>query len=158
MEKIASFVIDHNKLLPGIYVSRVDEVGDDYVTTFDIRMKMPNREPVMDMPALHTMEHLAATYLRNDDEWKDQIVYMGPMGCRTGNYLLVKGKRESKDVVDLITRTFQFMADYQGDIPGGAAVECGNSLGHDLPMCRWESKKFLETLANLSAANLTYPS
>ena len=108
MKKIPSFTINHEKLLPGIYVSRKDEVGGEVVTTFDIRMKAPNREPVVHPGALHTIEHLAATYLRNDEEWKERIVYWGPMGCLTGNYLLVKGDYESKDIVELMKRTFQF--------------------------------------------------
>ena len=117
MNKIPSFTINHEKLLPGIYVSRKDEIGSDTVTTFDIRMKAPNREPALHAGALHTIEHLAATYLRNDEEWKDRIVYWGPMGCLTGNYLLVKGDYESKDLVELMKRTFRFVASFEGEIP-----------------------------------------
>ena len=142
MEKIPSFTIDHNRLLRGIYVSRKDKVGGDVVTTFDIRMKEPNREPALHPGALHTIEHLAATYLRNDAEWKDRIVYWGPMGCLTGNYLLMRGDLQSRDIV-----------------PGAAPQDCGNYLLHDLPMARWEARKYLEeVLEKMTEANLVYPS
>ena len=158
MEKIASFTIDHDNLLRGIYVSRKDRIGDDTVTTFDIRMKEPNREPALHQGAIHTIEHLAATYLRNDPEWKDRIVYWGPMGCLTGNYLLMRGDLESYDIVDLMRRTFRFVADFDGDIPGAAPNDCGNYLLHDLPMAKWESKKYLEeVLECIKDENLTYP-
>ena len=157
MKKIPSFTINHELLLPGIYVSRKDEVGGEVVTTFDIRMKAPNREPALHAGALHTIEHLAATYLRNDEEWKDRIIYWGPMGCLTGNYLLIRGDYESKDIVELMKRTFQFVAGFEGDIPGAAPKDCGNWLLHDLPMARWESKKYLETLRNIKEENLVYP-
>ena len=158
MEKIASFTIDHDNLLRGIYVSRKDRIGDDTVTTFDIRMKEPNREPALHQGAIHTIEHLAATYLRNDPEWKDRIVYWGPMGCLTGNYLLMSGDLESRDIVDLMRRTFRFVADFDGDIPGAAPNDCGNYLLHDLPMAKWESKKYLEeVLECIKDENLTYP-
>ena len=158
MEKIASFTIDHDNLLRGIYVSRKDGIGDDTVTTFDIRMKEPNREPALHQGAIHTIEHLAATYLRNDPEWKDRIVYWGPMGCLTGNYLLMRGDLESRDIVDLMRRTFRFVADFDGDIPGASPNDCGNYLLHDLPMAKWESKKYLEeVLECIKDENLTYP-
>lgn len=157
MNKIPSFTINHEKLLPGIYVSRKDEIGSDTVTTFDIRMKAPNREPVLHAGALHTIEHLAATYLRNNEEWKDRIVYWGPMGCLTGNYLLVKGDYESKDLVELMKRTFRFVASFEGEIPGAAPKDCGNWLLHDLPMARWEAARYLETLENIKEENLVYP-
>ena len=157
MKKIPSFTINHEELLPGIYVSRKDSVGNDTITTFDIRMKAPNREPALHPGALHTIEHLAATYLRNDEEWKDRIVYWGPMGCLTGNYLLVRGDFESKDIVELMKRTFQFVADFEGDIPGAASKDCGNWLLHDLPMARWEAKRYLNTLCNIKEENLVYP-
>ena len=158
MEKIASFTIDHERLLRGIYVSRKDQMGGDVVTTFDIRMKEPNREPAIQQGALHTIEHLAATYLRNDAEWADRIVYWGPMGCQTGNYLLLRGDYSSHDIVDLLRRTFQFIADYEGEIPGAAPKDCGNWLLHDLPMARWEAKKYLtEVLEQISEENLVYP-
>lgn len=158
MKKIPSFTIDHERLLRGIYVSRKDEVGGDTVTTFDIRMKEPNREPALHPAALHTIEHLAATFLRNDDEWKDRIVYWGPMGCLTGNYLLLRGDYESGDIVELMRRTFAFIAEFEGDIPGAAAKDCGNYLLHDLPMARWEARKFLtEVLDRMTSANMAYP-
>lgn len=158
MKKIPSFTIDHDKLLRGIYVSRKDSVGDDTVTTFDIRMKEPNREPALHQGALHTIEHLAATFLRNDEEWQDRIVYWGPMGCLTGNYLLVKGDLESKDIVELMKRTFRFIANYDGDIPGAAPKDCGNYLLQDLPMARYEAKKYLtEVLEVIKEENLIYP-
>lgn len=159
MEKIASFTIDHNRLKRGIYVSRKDIVGGETVTTFDIRMKEPNREPAMHVGALHTIEHLAATYLRNDDEWKDRIVYWGPMGCLTGNYLIIRGDLKSEDIAGLMLRTFHFVADFEGEIPGAKPADCGNYLLHDLPMARWESAKFVdEVLTNLQYDNLNYPS
>ncbi len=158
MDKIPSFTIDHNTLLRGIYVSRIDEVGGDFVTTYDIRMKEPNREPVMDVPAIHTIEHLGATFLRNRESWKDDVVYFGPMGCRTGCYLLLKGKRGSGEIAPLVTELFEFMANFSDEVPGAAAKDCGNFLSHDLAMCRWESKKFLdEVLLNLKDENLRYP-
>ena len=158
MKKIPSFTIDHDKLLRGIYVSRKDSVGGDTVTTFDIRMKEPNREPALHQGALHTIEHLAATFLRNDKEWQDRIVYWGPMGCLTGNYLLLKGDLESRDIVDLMTRTFRFIADYDGEIPGAAPKDCGNYLLQDLPMARYEAKIYLtEVLEVIKEENLVYP-
>ena len=158
MDKIPSFTIDHNKLLRGIYVSRKDQVGGETVTTFDIRMKEPNREPVLHNGAIHTIEHLAATYLRNDPEWKDRIIYWGPMGCLTGNYLLLRGDYASKDIVELMKRTFRFVADFEGEIPGAAAKDCGNYLLHDLPMARLEARKYLEeVLERITEANLVYP-
>lgn len=158
MEKIASFKIDHTRLLRGIYVSRKDAVGDDTVTTFDIRMKEPGREPALHPGALHTIEHLAATYVRNDEEWKDRIVYWGPMGCLTGNYLLVRGNLTSHDILPLMQRTFRFVANYEGDIPGAAPRDCGNYLLHDLPMARLEAKRYLEEiLLKATDENLNYP-
>lgn len=158
MNKIPSFTINHNRLLRGIYVSRKDGVGGDTVTTFDIRMKEPNREPALHPGALHTIEHLAATFLRNDEEWKDRIIYWGPMGCLTGNYLLIRGDLQPNDIAELMRRTFKFIADYDGEIPGAAPKDCGNWLLHDLPMARWEAKKFLdEVLCHLTDANMTYP-
>lgn len=158
MKKIPSFTIDHNKLLRGIYVSRKDEIGGETVTTFDIRMKEPNREPALHIGALHTIEHLAATYLRNNTQWKDRVVYWGPMGCLTGNYLLLKGDLESTDIIDLMKKTFLFVANFDGDIPGADPKDCGNYLLHDLPMARWEAKKFLdEVLEHITPDNLNYP-
>lgn len=158
MKKIPSFTINHNLLKRGIYVSRKDEVGGEVVTTFDIRMKEPNREPALHPGALHTIEHLAATYLRNDEKWKDRIVYWGPMGCLTGNYLLLRGDYESKDIVELMKRTFKFVEDFEGEVPGAAPQDCGNWLLHDLPMAKWEAKKYLEeVLYCITQENLVYP-
>ena len=158
MNKIPSFTIDHERLLRGIYVSRKDQVGGETVTTFDIRMKEPNREPVLHNGAIHTIEHLAATYLRNDAEWKDRIVYWGPMGCLTGNYLLIRGAYESRDILDLMRRTFRFVADYEGEIPGAAPRDCGNWLLHDLPMARLEASRYVEeVLDHATDENLHYP-
>ena len=158
MENIPSFTIDHTRLLRGIYVSRKDQIGGEVVTTFDIRMKEPNREPALHPGALHTIEHLAATYLRNDPEWKDRIVYWGPMGCLTGNYLLLRGDYTSADIVPLMQRTFEFVAQFEGDIPGAAPRDCGNWLLHDLPMARWEARKYLdEVLLHITPEQLTYP-
>ena len=158
MNKIPSFTINHERLLRGIYVSRKDAVGGEVVTTFDIRMKQPNVETVMHNGAIHTIEHLAATYLRNDPVWSDRVIYWGPMGCLTGNYLLLRGDLESKDIVELMKNTFRFIADYEGEIPGAAAKDCGNWLLHDLPMARWEARKYLtEVLEHLTDANLHYP-
>ena len=157
MKKIPSFTIDHNQLLPGIYVSRKDNVGNDVVTTFDIRMKAPNREPALHPGALHTIEHLAATYLRNNEEWQDRIVYWGPMGCLTGNYLLMKGDMKSEDIVKLMIDTFEFVANYDGVVPGTEPLDCGNYLLHDLPMARYEAKQYLKVLKNIKPENLNYP-
>lgn len=158
MKKIPSFTINHEQLLRGIYVSRKDEIGGETVTTFDIRMKEPNREPALHPGALHTIEHLAATYLRNDPTWKDRIVYWGPMGCLTGNYLLMKGDLRSDDIVDLMKSTFRFVAEYDSEIPGAAPKDCGNYLLHDLPMARWEARKYLtEVLEHITPGNLNYP-
>ena len=157
MKKIPSFTIDHNQLLPGIYVSRKDNVGNDVVTTFDIRMKAPNREPALHPGALHTIEHLAATYLRNNEEWQDRIVYWGPMGCLTGNYLLMKGDMKSEEIVKLMIDTFEFVANYDGVVPGTEPQDCGNYLLHDLPMARYEAKQYHKVLKNIKPENLNYP-
>ena len=158
MERIASFQVDHVRLNRGLYVSRIDEINGNYLTSFDIRMKLPNREPVINIAELHTMEHLGATFLRNHPIWKEQIVYFGLMGCRTGFYLILKGKLESKDIVDLMKELYKFMAEFKGDIPGATAIECGNYLDQNLPMANYEAKKYLEeTLENLGEENLNYP-
>lgn len=158
MERIASFQVDHVRLNRGLYVSRIDEINGNYLTSFDIRMKLPNREPVINIAELHTMEHLGATFLRNHPVWKEQIVYFGPMGCRTGFYLILKGKLESKDIVELMKELYKFMAEFKGDIPGATAIECGNYLDQNLPMANYEAKKYLEeTLENLGEGNLNYP-
>ena len=159
MEKIASFKIDHTRLLRGIYVSRKDYFdGGAVVATFDIRMKLPNREPAVSQGALHTIEHLAATFLRNHPVWRDKIVYWGPMGCCTGNYLLVKGDLTSHDIIPLIKETFEFIIDFEGDIPGANIHDCGNYMLNNLPMAKWEARKYLvEVLNNLTEKNLNYP-
>lgn len=158
MDKIPSFTINHNLMLRGIYVSRKDTIGGDTVTTFDIRMKEPNREPALHPGALHTIEHLAATYLRNDPEWKDNIVYWGPMGCLTGNYLLMKGDLQPSDIVELMKRTFRFVASFEGEVPGAAPKDCGNYLLHDLPMARLEARRYLEeVLERITDDNMVYP-
>ena len=158
MERIASFQVDHIRLNRGIYVSRIDEINGNYLTSFDIRMKLPNREPVINIAELHTMEHLGATFLRNHSVWKEKIVYFGPMGCRTGFYLILKGKLESKDIVELMKELYKFMAEFKGDIPGATAIECGNYLDQNLPMANYEAKKYLEeALENLGEENLNYP-
>lgn len=157
MEKIDSFTIDHLKLQRGIYVSRKDKVGTEVLTSFDIRMKEPYREPVLGSAETHTIEHLAATYLRNS-EWKDKIIYWGPMGCMTGNYLIVAGDHSSKDIVSLMTALFEFVADFEGEIPGASALECGNYYNNNLPLAKYEAKKYLEeVLYKLTEENLVYP-
>ncbi len=158
MEKIPSFTIDHNRLQRGVYVSRKDQVGGETVTTFDIRMKEPNREPALGQGALHTIEHLAATYLRNRPDWKERVVYWGPMGCLTGNYLLLKGDLQPQDILPLLRDTFRFIASFEGEVPGAAPQDCGNYLLHDLPMARWEAAKYLhEVLECMKEENMRYP-
>jgi S-ribosylhomocysteine lyase len=158
MEKIASFTVDHNKLKRGIYVSRKDKVGAETLTSFDIRTKLPNMEPAMDIPAMHTMEHLGATFLRNHKEWADRTIYFGPMGCRTGFYAIFQGDLDSKDIVKLTQEMFDFMANFTDEIPGTNKIECGNYMSHDLPMAKWESNKFkTEVLGSLTEENLSYP-
>ena len=142
MEKITSFTIDHIKLQPGIYVSRKDPVGGSMITTFDIRMTSPNEEPVMNTAELHTIEHLAATFLRNHKEFGSKMIYWGPMGCRTGNYLLLNGDYESKDIVPLMIETFEFIRDFEGEVPGASAKDCGNYLDMNLPMAKYLAEKF----------------
>lgn len=148
MNLIPSFTIDHTRLLPGIYVSRQDTVGDSIVTTYDVRMTSPNREPAVQPSALHTIEHLVATFLRNDAEWKESIVYWGPMGCQTGNYLIMKGCHTPEAIRPLIIRAFQFVADYDGEVPGTTPDACGNYLLHDLPMARWEARRYVQRLTD----------
>ena len=137
MEKITSFTVDHVRLKPGLYVSRKDPVGDHMVTTFDLRVTSPNDEPVMNTGEIHTIEHLAATYLRNDPMWKDKVLYFGPMGCRTGFYLLLTGNYTSREVLPLVKACFAFVADYNGEIPGASAMDCGNYLDMNLPMAKY---------------------
>ena len=158
MEKIPSFTIDHIRLKRGIYVSRQDVVGSETVTTFDVRMKEPNREPVLSPSAIHTIEHLVATYLRNHPVWADKIIYWGPMGCLTGNYLIVKGNLTSADVLPLVKEAFEFVASYEGAVPGATARDCGNYLLMNLPEARWEARKYLEEVLECAIEeNLNYP-
>ena len=158
MEKITSFTIDHLKLQPGVYVSRKDPVGNSMITTFDIRMTSPNEEPVMNTAEMHTIEHLAATFLRNHKEWGSKIIYFGPMGCRTGFYLLIAGDYESFDIIDLLKEMFLFIRDYQDDVPGASAKDCGNYLDMNLPMANYLAKRFLtEVLNRITIERLVYP-
>ena len=157
MEKIASFTIDHILLQPGLYVSRKDQVGQQTVTTFDLRLTSPNDEPVMNTAEVHTIEHLAATYLRNEPTWKDKVLYFGPMGCRTGFYLLLAGDLESKDVLHLVTDCFRFIADFRGEVPGASAKDCGNYLDMNLPMANYWGARYVKTLENADESRLTYP-
>ena len=158
MEKIASFTINHIKLQPGVYVSRKDHIGAETVTTFDLRMTSPNEEPVMNTAEVHAIEHLAATYLRNDPEFGDKIVYFGPMGCRTGFYLLLAGDYDSADIVPLVTRTYTFVRDYEGEIPGASPRDCGNYLDMNLNMAKYPARKYLDdVLLNIRPEQLVYP-
>ena len=157
MEKITSFTIDHIKLQPGLYVSRKDAIGEEIVTTFDLRLTSPNEEPVMNNAEIHAMEHLAATYLRNDPVWKEQVLYFGPMGCRTGFYLLMKGDMTSEQILPLVLDCFRFIADYSGEIPGASAKDCGNYLDMNLPMANYWGKKYASLLENITEDRLVYP-
>ncbi len=158
MEKITSFTIDHLKLLPGVYVSRKDPAGSEIITTFDIRMTRPNFEPVMNTAEMHTIEHLAATFLRNHPDFGSKIIYFGPMGCRTGFYLLLAGDYTSKDIVPLLTEMFIFIRDFKDEVPGACAKDCGNYLDMNLPMANWLANRFLtEVLENISDEQLIYP-
>ena len=158
MKKIPRFTVNHEDLLRGIYVSRKDVVGEEVITTFDIRTKLPNREPVMNTAEIHTIEHLAATFLRNHPQAADQTIYFGPMGCRTGFYLILKGDLDSRDVVNLITETFNFIANYEGEVPGASARDCGNYLDMNLPAAKYEANAFLEnTLNQIEDKHLVYP-
>ncbi|MBP5609919.1 MAG: S-ribosylhomocysteine lyase [Clostridia bacterium] len=156
MDLIPSFQIDHTRLLPGIYVSRVDEVGGDFVTTFDLRMKRPNIDPTVEPAAMHTIEHLVATRLRNDPEWKDRIVYFGPMGCLTGCYLLVKGRPTPKELLAPVKAAYEFCADYEGEVPGATPAGCGNCRLHDLAGAKIEAKRYADLLK--TAPCFVYPS
>ncbi len=158
MKKIPSFAINHDDLLRGIYVSRKDYMGEEVVTTFDVRMKEPNREPAIGYGELHTIEHLAATFLRNHPVWGDKIVFWGPMGCCTGNYFLMKGDLEASDIVGLMRETFEFIASFEGEVPGMKARDCGNYLLHNLPMAKYESRKYVdEVLSCMTEDNMVYP-
>lgn len=158
MQKITSFTIDHIKLVPGVYVSRKDLAGTHPVTTFDLRITKPNDEPVMNTAEVHTIEHLAATFLRNHHEFGNKILYFGPMGCRTGFYLLLSGDYESADILPLMKELFEFIADFEDEVPGASAKDCGNYLDMNLPMARYYAKKYLrEVLNNPQASQLVYP-
>ena len=157
MEKITSFTIDHIKLQPGLYVSRKDKVGENTVTTFDLRLTSPNEEPVVNTAELHTIEHLAATYLRNEPNWKEKVLYFGPMGCRTGCYLLLSGDYDSLDVKQLVIDCFRFIANYTGEVPGASAKDCGNYLDMNLPMAKYWGARYAQLLENAGADRFVYP-
>ena len=160
MERIASFSVDHSLLEPGIYISRsdADPATGCITTTFDLRMTAPNREPVMDTAAVHALEHLGATFLRNDAEWKDRVIYFGPMGCRTGFYLVVFGECEPQQVASLVTRLFEYAASFEGDIPGAKPEECGNYHDSELNQAKWWASRYLrKTLSHLDEAHTHYP-
>ena len=158
MQKITSFTIDHIKLIPGVYVSRKDPVGSEVITTFDLRMTSPNDEPVMNTAEMHAIEHLAATFLRNHKEFGPKIIYFGPMGCRTGFYLLLAGDYESKDIIELLKEMYTFIAEYDDAIPGASAKDCGNYLDMNLPMAKYLAKKYLdEVLTDITAERMVYP-
>jgi len=157
MEKIASFTIDHLRLRPGLYVSRKDRLGAETVTTFDLRITAPNIEPVMNTAEVHAIEHLGATYLRNDPAWKDRVVYFGPMGCRTGFYLLLSGDLQSEDVLPLVADTFRFIRDFSGEIPGASAKDCGNYLDMNLPMAQFYARRYVSVLETAAPETLRYP-
>ncbi len=156
MEKIASFTVDHLKLRPGLYVSRTDCVGAEVITTFDLRLTAPNLEPVMNTAEVHTIEHLAATFLRNHPVWKDKVIYFGPMGCRTGFYLILAGALTSGDALPLVKECFRFVADFQGDVPGASAKDCGNYLDINLPMANYWGKRYYAVLENITPDRLAY--
>lgn len=158
MKKIASFTINHLDLKTGVYVSRKDILGEHTITTFDLRMTAPNKEPVMNTAEMHAIEHLAATYLRNHKDWGDKIIYFGPMGCRTGFYLLLAGDLSSKDILPLLTELFEFVRDFKGEVPGASAKDCGNYLDMNLPMANWLANRYLEeTLYVIDESRLVYP-
>lgn len=158
MEKITSFTIDHLKLIAGIYVSRIDYVEGHPVTTFDLRMTSPNDEPVMNTAEMHTIEHLAATFLRNHTEFGTKTIYFGPMGCRTGFYLLLSGEYSSRDILPLMKEMFTFIADFEGEVPGASAKDCGNYLDMNLPMAKYLAKKYLlDVLTDITEDRLVYP-
>lgn len=158
MEKIASFTIDHIKLQPGVYVSRKDNIGVEVITTFDLRMTSPNEEPVMNTAEVHTIEHLGATFLRNHPVYGEKTIYFGPMGCRTGFYLLLAGDLTSKDIVPLMIQMYEFIRDYRDEVPGASAKDCGNHLDMNLPMTNYLAKKYLENvLYDIDDSRLVYP-
>lgn len=158
MDLIPSFTVDHTQIVPGIFESRVDVVGDKYVTTFDVRLKRPNREPSIDPAAMHTMEHIVATYLRNHPTWKNELVYWGPMGCLTGFYIIVKGRPAARDMYPIILEAFEHMSSFEGEVPGATPQNCGKYLMHDLPMARWEARRYVEYLKSADKSRIfEYP-
>ena len=158
MEKITSFTIDHLKLLPGIYVSRKDMAGESVITTFDLRMTRPNFEPVMNTAEIHTIEHLGATFLRNHELFRDRVIYFGPMGCRTGFYLLLAGDYSSRDIVPLVRDMFHFIRDFEGEVPGACAKDCGNYLDMNLNMAKYLADRYLrEVIEGIDDKRLIYP-
>ena len=157
MEKIASFTVNHLTLLPGVYVSRVDRIGAEAVTTFDLRMTAPNREPVMNTAEVHTIEHLGATFLRNEPRWKDRVIYVGPMGCRTGFYLLLAGELSAREVLPLVTDCFRFIRDYRDAVPGASPRDCGNYLDMNLSMANYLADRYVRVLEQITPERLTYP-
>ena len=158
MDLIPSFSVDHTRIIPGIFESRVDTLGDELVTTFDVRLKQPNAEPAIAPAAMHTIEHVIATFLRNHPDWKDQLVYWGPMGCLTGFYIIVKGRPAAADMYPILLDAFRYMLDYEGDVPGATPENCGNYLMHDLPMAKWEAARYVSYLETADkTAIFTYP-
>ena len=158
MDLIPSFSVDHTKIVPGIFESRMDTIGAEHVTTFDIRLKRPNREPAIDPAAMHTIEHVVATYLRNHPYWKNQLVYWGPMGCLTGFYMIVKGQPAASDLYPIMLEAFRYMSEFDEPVPGATPENCGKYLMHDLPMARWEAQKFVEYLETGDKSTMfTYP-
>ena len=157
--KVPSFTVNHDKMLRGVYVSRVDQIGNEYVTTFDIRMKVPNREPVLGNPEIHTLEHLFAVYLRGESgAWAEEIVYIGPMGCRTGMYLIVKGGKRSEEIIEPLKAMFMYVMNFTGAVPATTSPECGNYLDHNLEFAKWEARRFYnEVLKDITAENMVYP-
>lgn len=158
MEKVKSFTVNHLTLLPGVYVSRKDIVGSEIITTFDLRMTRPNFEPVMNTAEVHTLEHLGATFLRNHADYKEKVIYFGPMGCRTGFYMVIAGDYTSEDILPLVKEMYAFMKDFEGDVPGACARDCGNYLDMNLNMAKYVAKKYYdEILCNISGERLHYP-
>lgn len=158
MKLIPSFTVDHTKIVPGIYESRVDVLGEELATTFDVRMRYPNREPAIDPAAMHSIEHLVATFLRNHPDWKDELIYWGPMGCMTGCYIIVKGRPSPAEMYPILLDAFRYVRDYEGEVPGATPENCGNYMMHDLPMAKWEAARYVEYLENADKDVIfTYP-
>lgn len=157
MKKIASFTVDHIRLLPGVYVSRKDHVSESVITTFDLRMTSPNDEPVMNTAEIHTIEHLGATFLRNHPDYQERVIYFGPMGCRTGFYLLLAGDLSSEEIIPLLREMYAFIASFEGEIPGASPKDCGNYLDMNLPMAKYLAAKYLQVLSSIDKNRLFYP-